>query len=133
MSTKTVWKVVQVPTALGIVSGFRALVLAEHDSKANADEHAHLEYADEPSPDKTDYYTIQVIEVLTKVEEKEEDLKTVVIELLKAGQRVVEDQTMWNGKGYPRRPSLIASDNKIMWKSIEGLKKVTEKYRKYNE
>jgi len=56
------WKVVEVPTALGIVSGmFEGRLIQECDTKENADECAYLTWVDERSPDKVDYYSLRVV------------------------------------------------------------------------
>lgn len=63
MNANKPYKVVQVPTALGIVSGLaKAKVVGEFENKEDAEECAYLEFADEPAPDKRDYYSIKVIE-----------------------------------------------------------------------
>lgn len=56
------WKVVELPTALGTVCGWHnSKVLKQFERKEDADEYAHLEYADDPAPDKADYYQLKVI------------------------------------------------------------------------
>jgi hypothetical protein len=56
------YKVVQVPTALGIVSGlFQGKILSEWVHKEDAEYSAYLHWVDEPSPDKRNYYKLEVV------------------------------------------------------------------------
>lgn len=62
MNENKPYKVVQVPTVLGIVSGLaKGKVINEFEKKEDAEECAYLEWVDEPAPDKADYYSIQVV------------------------------------------------------------------------
>lgn len=63
--SKKPFKVVEVPTALGIITGIGiGRVLAEHSDKDDAEEEAYLRWADDPAPDKADYYSVVVIHYL---------------------------------------------------------------------
>jgi hypothetical protein len=55
------WKVVEVPTPLGVMHDIKGRLVGEFEKKEDAEESAYLEYVDEPAPDKEDYYSLKVI------------------------------------------------------------------------